>query len=162
ARNIKDLEGVPVRSGVFPTVFLRDVGQVVDGSDIVTSYALVNGRRTVYIPVTKRSTASTLSVVSLVKANLPTFQRVIPADVSVSYQFDQSPYVMRAIGGLVLEGTLGAVLTGLMVFLFLRDWRSASIVVINIPLSLMGSILALWLTGQTINIMTLGGLALAV
>jgi multidrug efflux pump subunit AcrB len=162
ARNIKDLEGVPVRTGVFPTVFLRDVGQVVDGSDIVTSYALVNGRRTVYIPVTKRSTASTLSVVNLVKANMQKFQSVLPADVKVSYEFDQSPYVTRAIGGLVLEGALGAVLTGLMVLLFLRDWRSASIVVINIPLSLMGSILALWLTGQTINIMTLGGLALAV
>ncbi|HEV8542516.1 MAG TPA: efflux RND transporter permease subunit, partial [Verrucomicrobiae bacterium] len=162
ARNVKDLEGVPIRTGTFPTVFLRDVGQVVDGSDIVTSIALVNGRRTVYIPVTKRSTASTLSVVNLVKANLPRFQSVLPADVKVSYEFDQSPYVTRAISGLLLEGALGAVLTGLMVLLFLRDWRSALIVVINIPLSLMGSILALWLTKQTINIMTLGGLALAI
>ncbi|PWU08961.1 MAG: acriflavin resistance protein [Verrucomicrobia bacterium] len=162
ARNVKDLEAVPIRTGEFPTVFLRDVGQVIDGSDIVTSYALVNGRRTVYIPVTKRSTASTLSVVNLVRANLPKFQSVLPADVKVSYQFDQSPYVTRAIGGLTLEGVLGAVLTGLMVLLFLRDWRSALIVVINIPLSLMGSVLVLWLTGQTINIMTLGGLALAV
>jgi multidrug efflux pump subunit AcrB len=162
ARNIKDLEAVPIRTGTFPTVFLRDVGQVVDGSDIVTSYALVNGRRTVYIPVTKRSTASTLSVVNLVKANLAKFQSVLPPDVKVSYEFDQSPYVTRAIGGLVLEGALGAVLTGLMVLLFLQDWRSALIVVVNIPLSLMGSVLALWLTRQTINIMTLGGLALAV
>jgi len=162
ARNIKDLEAVPIRTGTFPTVFLRDVGQVVDGSDIVTSYALVNGHRTVYIPVTKRSTASTLSVVQLVKANLAKFQSVLPADVKVSYEFDQSPYVTRAIGGLTLEGALGAVLTGLMVLLFLRDWRSASIVVVNIPISLMGSVLAIWLTGQTVNIMTLGGLALAV
>jgi multidrug efflux pump subunit AcrB len=162
ARNIKDLEAVPIRTGTFPTVFLRDVGQVVDGSDIVTSYALVNGHRTVYVPVTKRSTASTLSVVQLVKANLAKFQSVLPADVKVSYEFDQSPYVTRAIGGLTLEGALGAVLTGLMVLLFLRDWRSALIVVVNIPISLMGSVLALWLTGQTVNIMTLGGLALAV
>jgi multidrug efflux pump subunit AcrB len=162
ALNIKDLQAVPIRTGTFPTVFLRDVGQVIDGSDIVTSYALVNGHRTVYIPVTKRSTASTLSVVNLVKANLAKFQSVLPADVKVSYEFDQSPYVTRAIGGLVLEGALGAVLTGLMVLLFLRDWRSALIVVVNIPLSLMGSVLALWLTHQTINIMTLGGLALAV
>jgi multidrug efflux pump subunit AcrB len=162
ARNIKDLEGVPIRAGKFPTVFLRDVGQVIDGSDIVTSYALVNGRRTVYIPVTKRSTASTLSVVNLVKANLSKFQSVVPSDVKISYEFDQSPYVTRAIGGLTLEGALGAVLTGCMVLLFLRDWRSAFIVVINIPLSLMGAVLALWLTKQTINIMTLGGLALAV
>src|SRR5271169_2664919 len=162
ARNIKDLEGVPIRTGTFPTVFLRDVGQVIDGSDIVTSYALVNGHRTVYIPVTKRSTASTLSVVNLVKANLTKFQSVLPPDVKVSYEFDQSPYVTRAMGGLTLEGALGAVLTGLMVLLFLRDWRSALIVVINIPLSLMGSVLALWITKQTVNIMTLGGLALAV
>ena len=162
ARNIKDLEGVPIRTGVFPAVFLRDVGQVVDGSDIVTSYALVNGRRTVYIPVTKRSTASTLSVVSLVKGNLAKFQSVLPPDVKISYEFDQSPYVTRAISGLTMEGALGAVLTGLLVLLFLRDWRSAFIVVINIPLSLMGAVLALWLTKQTINIMTLGGLALAV
>jgi multidrug efflux pump subunit AcrB len=161
-RNIKDLEAVPIRTGTFPTVFLRDVGGVIDGSDIVTSIALVNGRRTVYIPVTKRSTASTLSVVNLVKANLNKFQSVLPRDVKVSYVFDQSPYVTRAIGGLVLEGALGAVLTGLMVLLFLRDWRSALIVVLNIPLSLMGSVLALWLTHQTVNIMTLGGLALAV
>ena len=162
ARNVKDLEAVPIRPGTFPTVFLRDVGQVVDGSDIVTSYALVNGHRTVYIPVTKRSTASTLSVVNLVKANLAKFQSVLPSDVKVSYEFDQSPYVTRAIGGLTLEGALGAVLTALMVLLFLQDWRSALIVIINIPLSLMGSVLVLWLTKQTINIMTLGGLALAV
>ncbi len=162
ARNIQDLAAVPIRTGVYPTVFLRDVGTVTDGSDIVTSYALVNGRRTVYIPVTKRSDASTLSVVNLVKQNLAKFQGVLPPDVKVSYEFDQSTYVTRAIGGLTFEAALGAVLTGLMIFLFLRDWRSAFIVVINIPLSLMGAVLALWISGYTINLMTLGGLALAV
>jgi multidrug efflux pump subunit AcrB len=161
-KNIKDLEGVPIRTGVYPTVFLRDVATVVDGSDIVTSYALVNGRRTVYIPVTKRADASTLSVVALVKQNLARFQSVLPSDVKVSYEFDQSPYVTRAINGLTLEGALGVALTGLMILLFLRDWRSSFIVVINIPLSLLSAVLALWITGQTVNIMTLGGLALAV
>jgi multidrug efflux pump subunit AcrB len=161
-KNIQDLEGVPIRTGVYPTVFVRDVGTVVDGSDILTSYALVNGRRTVYIPVTKRADASTLSVVNLVKQNMAKFQSVLPSDVKVSYEFDQSPYVTRAIGGLTLEGGLGALLTGLMILLFLRDWRSAFIVVINIPLSLMAAVLALWITKQTVNIMTLGGLALAV
>ncbi|HWI55757.1 MAG TPA: efflux RND transporter permease subunit, partial [Bacillota bacterium] len=161
-RNIKDLESVPIRTGTYPAVFLRDVGEIVDGSDIITSYALVNGRRTVYIPVTKRSDASTLSVVNLVKQNLAKFQGVVPADVKVSYEFDQSPYVTRAIRGLTLEGGLGALLTGLMILLFLRDWRSAFIVVINIPLSLMAAVLALWISRQTVNIMTLGGLALAV
>jgi multidrug efflux pump subunit AcrB len=112
--------------------------------------------------VTKRSDASTLSVVEAVKENLPRFQAVVPEDVTVSYEFDQSPYVTRAIEGLTLEGALGALLTGVMVLLFLADWRSALIVVINIPLALMGAIIALWLAGQTVNIMTLGGLALAI
>src|SRR5467141_3651528 len=157
-KNIKDLESVPIRPGSYPAIFLRDVGEVSDASDIITSYALVNGRRTVYIPVTKRADASTLSVVNLVKKNIPRFQSVVPGDVKVSYEFDQSPYVTRAIGGLTLEGGLGAVLTGIMILLFLRDWRSALIVVINIPLSLFSAVLALWITGQTVNIMTLGGL----
>ncbi|HVN40712.1 MAG TPA: efflux RND transporter permease subunit [Myxococcota bacterium] len=161
-KNIGDLEHVPIRTGRYPTVFLGDVGEVVDGSDIVTSYALVDGRRTVYVPVTKRADASTLSVVELVKQNLPRFRGVLPSDVDVSYEFDQSPYVRRAIGGLSLEGALGALLTGVMVLLFLRDWRSALIVVVNIPLSLLGSVLALGIADQTVNIMTLGGLALSV
>src|SRR5438477_8724791 len=161
-RNIKDLEGVALRTTGTEAVYVRDVATVEDGADIITSYALVNGRRTVYIPVTKRADASTLSVVNLVRKNIPAFERVLPDDVKVSYEFDQSPYVTRAINGLTLEGALGAVLSGLMVLLFLRDWRSALIVVINIPLSLLAAVLALWLTGQTINLMTLGGLALAV
>ena len=161
-RNIKDLESVPIRPGRYPAIFVRDVATVTDGADIVTSYALVNGRRTVYIPVTKRADASTLSVVSLVKANLPKFQNVLPEDIKVSYEFDQSQYVTSAIASLMTEGGLGALLTGVMVLLFLRDWRSAVVVLINIPLSLMAALLALWISGQTVNIMTLGGLALAV
>jgi multidrug efflux pump subunit AcrB len=161
-RNIRDLESVPIRTGAYPAVFLRDVGTVQDASDIVTSYALVNGRRTVYIPVTKRSDASTLAVVSSVKANLPKFQAAVPPDVKVSYEFDQSPYVTRAIAGLSIEGALGALLTGLVVLLFLRDWRSALVVVLNIPVALLAAVAALWISGQTINIMTLGGLALAI
>src|SRR5258706_586183 len=161
-RNIKDLESVPIRTGAYPAIFLRDVAEVADASDIVTSYALVNTNRTVYIPVTKRADASTLSVVNLVKANIPKFQSVLPADVKVSYEFDQSPYVSRAIQALMKEGVLGACLTGLMVLLFLRDWRTALIVVLNIPLALFGSLLALWITKQNVNLMTLGGLALAV
>jgi len=158
---IKDLEGLPIRAGATP-VFLRDVGDVKDSSDIPTGYALVNGRRTVYIPVTKRADASTIDIVDRVKRELPKFQALVPEDIKISYQFDQSPYVTRAIGGLALEGLLGALLTGLMVLLFLRDWRSALVVVLNIPLALLAAVVALWLSDQTINIMTLGGLALAV
>ncbi|MSU57277.1 MAG: efflux RND transporter permease subunit [Pedosphaera sp.] len=161
-KNIKDLEGVPLRVNTSGAVFLRDVATVEDAADIVTSYALVNGRRTVYLPVTKRSDASTLTVVELVKKNIPKFQSVVPDDIKVSYEFDQSPIVRRSIRDLVKEGAIGAVLTGLMVLLFLRDWRSAFIVVVNIPLSLLAATFALSLTGQSINLMTLGGLALAV
>ncbi|HVA65818.1 MAG TPA: efflux RND transporter permease subunit [Elusimicrobiota bacterium] len=160
--NIKELESVPLRTGTYPTVFLRDVGRVEDATDLPTGYALVNGRRAVYIPVTKLAGASTLSVVNLVRRNLKKFQSVLPDDVRVSYEFDQSGYVRRAIRALIFEGGLGAILTGLMVLLFLRDWRSSLIVVANIPLALCAALLALWLCGQTVNIMTLGGLALAV
>ena len=161
-KNIKDLENVPVRPGQQPAVLIRDLAQVVDGADAVTSYALVDGRRTVYIPVTKRADASTLAVAGLVKANLGVFQNAVPADIRVSYEMDQSPIVERAIHDLFLEAVLGAVLTGLMVFLFLRDARSTLVVVVNIPLALLTALLGLWLCGQTINLMTLGGLALAV
>src|SRR6202163_3837570 len=160
--NFKGLSNIPIRSRGTQTIFIRDVGSVEDGADIQTGYALVNGRRTVYIPVNKRADASTLAVVQAVKANLPRFQSVLPDDIQISYQFDQSPYVTRAIQGLFFEGALGAVLTGLMVLLFLRDWRSSLVVVLNIPLAILASVTALWVSGQTINIMTLGGLALAV
>ena len=89
-KNIKDLETVPVRTGAYPPVYVRDVATVTDGSDIVTSYALVNGRRTVYIPVTKRADASTITVVNLVRSNLAKFRSAVPDDIKVSYEFDQS------------------------------------------------------------------------
>ena len=161
-KNIQDLAAVPIRMGANGAVFVRDLGDVADGADIITSYALANGKRTVYMPVTKRSDASTLSVVELVKANIPNFKKVLDPDIEVTYEFDQSPIVVGAIRNLVKEGVLGAVLTGLMVLLFLRDWRSAFIVVINIPVSLLAGTFALWVSGQNINLMTLGGLALAV
>lgn len=161
-KNIKDLEGVPLRVTPQGAVFVRDVASVDDQSDIVTSYALVNGRRTVYMPVTKRSDASTLAVVDLVKGNLAKFQAAVPDDVKVTFEFDQTPVVLRAIQNLVHEGVLGAVLTGVMVLLFLRSVRSALIVVLNIPIALLASCFALWVTGQSIHLMTLGGLALAV
>jgi multidrug efflux pump subunit AcrB len=160
--DIKGLNNIPIRSQGTQTIFIRDVGSVEDGADIQTGYALVDGRRTVYIPVTKRADASTLAVVQAVKANLPRFQSVLPDDIKVSYEFDQSPYVTGAIRGLFFEGALGVVLTGVMVLLFLRDWRSSLVVVLNIPLAILTAVTALWVSGQTINIMTLGGLALAV
>ena len=162
ARQVQDLAAIPLRPGQEPAVYLRDVATVKDASDIPTGSALVNGRRAVYILVTKRADASTLSVVENVKAALPSMQAVLPDDIKVSFEFDQSPTVTNAVKSLAAEGALGAVLTGLMVLLFLRDWRSVIVVVLNIPFALCGAILALWLTGQTINLMTLGGLALAI
>lgn len=161
-KNPKDLESVPLKASGGRAVFLRDVGSVEDAADVTTSYALANGLRTVYLPVTKRADASTLSVVELVKRNIPEFQKILPDDIRVSYVFDQSPVVNRSIRDVLKEGGLGAILTGVMVLLFLRDWRSVFIVLVNIPLSLLSAVFALWLTGQSIHLMTLGGLALAI
>jgi multidrug efflux pump subunit AcrB len=159
---INDLLALPIRSGAGPPISIRDVGSVADSTDIPTAYALVNGRRAVYIPVTKRPDASTLDVVAEVKANLGRFQALVPDDITVSYELDQSTNVSAALQSVAQEAVLGALLTGLMVLVFLRDWRSSAIVVITIPFALLAAVVALWGAGQTINIMTLGGLALAV
>jgi multidrug efflux pump subunit AcrB len=160
--NLDELLEAPVRPGQTPPVFLRDIGTVESSTDIVTGYAHVDGKRTVYIQVTKRADASTLDVINRVRAALPAMRAVAPPDVDIRLEFDQSRYVVEAIKGLVNEGLLGAVLTGLMVLLFLRDWRSALIVITTIPFALLAAIVWLWASGQTINMMTLGGLALAV
>jgi multidrug efflux pump subunit AcrB len=160
--NISDLLDLPIRTGAGPTVSVRDIGTVSDSTDIPTAYALVNGRRAVYIPVTKRPDASTLSVVSEVKANLPRFQALVPDDIAVSYELDQSGNVSSALRSVMTEAALGALLTGMVVLLFLRNWRSSLIVVVTIPFALLAAVVALAGAGQTINIMTLGGLALAV
>jgi multidrug efflux pump subunit AcrB len=161
-RNIQELMEIPVRTGAGPAVFLRDVGYVEDASDILTSYALINGKRSVYIPVTKRADASTLSVVRTVRSQLPRMRAAIPNDIDVNFAFDQSGYVTSAIRALVTEGSLGALLTGVMVLLFLGHFRSSVIVILTIPLALLAAVVALWGSGQTINIMTLGGLTLAI
>ena len=160
-RDIKELGQIPLKMGP-QSVYLRDIGSIEDGADIVTGYALANGRRAVYILATKRADASTMNVIDEIKQALPKMQQELPNDIQVSFEFDQSPYVTRAISGLTSEGLLGSLLTGLMVIVFLRDWRSALVVVINIPLAILCAIIGLWLTGQTINLMTLAGLALAV
>ena len=160
--NLAELLSTPIRPGRGAGVYLRDIGTIENGTDIITAYAHVNGKRTVYIPVTKRADASTLGVINAVKAAIPNFKKAVPDGVDVRLEFDQSPFVTNSIRGLVTEGVLGAVLTGLMVLIFLRDWRSALIVVMNIPFALLAAGVLLWAIGQTINIMTLGGLALAV
>jgi multidrug efflux pump subunit AcrB len=159
---INELLDIPVHAGTGAAVYLRDVGSVKDTSDVLAGYALLNGQRTVYIPVTKRPDASTITVVNEVRQNIERFQSLIPQDIKITYEFDQSQYVRAALSSVLREGLIGAGLTGLMILLFLGDWRSSLIVVITIPFALLMAVVLLRLTGQTINIMTLGGLALAV
>ena len=160
--SIKELEYLPIKMGQGPTVFMRDVATITDGSDILAGYALYNGRRTVYVPLIKRADASTVSVVDALRAHLKAMQRLLPENVNISYHFDQSKHVTEAINGVLFEGALGAILPGIMIFLFLRDIRSTLIVVTTIPCVLLGASLSLYLTGQTINIQTLSGLSLAI
>ena len=159
---ITDLLNIPLHMGSGASVYLRDVGTVKDTSDILAGYALLNGKRTIYIPVTKRPDASTITVVNEVRQSIGRFQSLIPQDIKITYEFDQSQYVRAALLSVLREGLIGAGLTGLMILLFLGDWRSSLIVVITIPFALLIAVVLLRLTGQTINIMTLGGLALAV
>jgi multidrug efflux pump subunit AcrB len=122
----------------------------------------VNGKRAVYILATKRADASTLSVVQAIRENIPKMQASLPEDIKVRFEFDQSPLVVSALEGVAFEALLGAILTGLMVLLFLRDWRSVIVVVLNIPIALIAAVLSLFACGYSLNLMTLGGLALAV
>ena len=165
ANPIKDLGNIAVTKGPNPR-YLRDVVDkekgIEDSSDITSGYVLVNGRRSVYMLVTKRADASTLDVVRELRKSLPKLQEQVPDDVKIEFAFDQSPIVTEAMKGVAFEGLLGAGLTGLMVVLFLRDWRAVIVVVLNIPLALLASLIGIWLCGHTINLMTLGGLALAV
>ena len=160
--HLQDILSAPLRPGESPPVFLRDIATVENGTDIITAYAHVNGKRTVYMQITKRADSSTLDVIRRVRESIPAFKAVCPDDVDVRVEFDQSRFVTSALRSLVNEAALGALLTALMVLLFLRDWRSSLIVVATIPVSLLAAVIGLWAFGQTLNIMTLGGLALAV
>lgn len=153
---------IPLLKKPGPTIFLRDVATVEDAADVTVGFALVNGKRSVYIPVTKTADASTMDVVNALKKKLPEMQALLPDYVELKYEFDQSIYVVQAVKSLATEGILGAFLTGLMIFLFLKDIRGSAIVVLNIPIAILAAVLMLSVTGQTINIMTLSGLALAV
>ncbi|MBE7173440.1 MAG: efflux RND transporter permease subunit [Williamsia sp.] len=161
-KTVKEFEDIPLFKGGVQTIFLRDVATVEDAGDITTSYALVNGKRSVYMPITKSADASTWDVVQNLKKNIPRFQSLLPEDVKLSYEFDQSVYVINSVKSLITEGAIGAILTGLMVLLFLGDRRGALIVILTIPASVISGVLFLYLFNQTINIMTLSGLSLAI
>lgn len=159
---VKDFEDIPIFKGGVQNLYLRDVATVKDGADATAGYALINGKRSVYVSIAKAGDASTWEVVSNLKKSLPRIQSTLPEDVTLSYEFDQSVYVINAVKSLVSEGVMGAILTGLMVLLFLGDRRAALIVILTIPTSIISGVLFLKLFGQTINIMSLSGLALAI
>lgn len=161
-KNIKDFEKIPLFKGGVQNLYLGDVATVKDGADVTTGYALVNGKRSVYINIAKAGDASTWEVVKNLKKALPKIQSTLPEDVKVSYEFDQSVYVINSVKSLITEGIIGAVLTGLMVILFLGDRRAALIVILTIPISIISGVFFLKLFGQTINLMSLSGLALAI
>jgi multidrug efflux pump subunit AcrB len=158
--DIRELGKIPLRLG--RNVYIRDVATVEDVTDLDYGYALVNGKNSVYLPIIKKSTSSTLNVVADIRTAMPLFREVVPKDVSVDFEFDESPTVLAAVHSVATEGLIGAGLAGLMILVFLRDWRSVIVVVSNIPLALLGALVGLWLSGNTVNIMSLGGLALAI
>ncbi len=160
--DIKDLEQIVIKKTNGSVVLVRDLGSIADSTDILTGYASVNGRRTIYMAISKQASASTLSVVSGVRERIAYMQSLVPSDIKVSFEFDQSIYVTEALEGLLVESAIGAALTGLVVLLFLQDLKSSIIVLLNIPFALLAAVTGLWMLGQSINIMTLGGLALSV
>src|SRR5262249_60906154 len=120
--NVQDWGGTPLVLG--RTVYLRDVATIEDSPDVNYGYALVNGKKSVYLPIIKKDTASTLTVVADIHKAMPLFRDAVPKDVSVTFQFDESPTVVAAVRSVATEGMIGAGLTGLMILLFLRDLRS--------------------------------------
>jgi len=159
---VRQFGDIPIKSNGNGSIYVHDVANVADGADITVDYALVNGKRSVYIPVVKTADASTWEVVQTLRQRIPEMKSLLPDDVAISYEFDQSVFVINSAKSLMTEGILGAILTGLMVLLFLRDWRSSLVVIITIPVAILSAVFFLKLAGQTVNIMTLSGLSLAI
>lgn len=159
---IEGLNFLPIRSNNGAIVYVKDIAQVRDGFAVQTNVVRTNGRRAALLTVLKNGKASTLDIVQSVKEVLPRILGGLPKGINIKQLFDQSVFVRDAINGVLREGAIAAVLTGLMILLFLGSWRSTLIVCCSIPLSILTSLIVLGAIGQTINVMTLGGLALAV
>src|SRR5215467_6823240 len=159
---LRALNDLPIRTVNGAPVFIKDVAQVRDGFQVQNNIVRTNGTRGVLISITRNGKASTLGIVSAVKAALPRILANVPPELKVTSLADQSVFVRASIQGVVREALIAAGLTGLMILLFLGSWRSTVIVCISIPLSILVSLIILSQLGQTINVMTLGGLALAV
>lgn len=160
--NIDALNDIPLKSASGATLYVRDVGHVRDGAPPQTNIARVDGNRAVIMSVLKTGSASTLNIIDSIKSMLPGLREGSPPSLAINPIGDQSLFVRSAISGVIREGLIAAALTGLMILLFLGSWRSTLIITISIPLSILSSIVILSWLGETINIMTLGGLALAV
>jgi multidrug efflux pump subunit AcrB len=160
--SLSDLNGLPIKTVNGATVYIKDVAQVHDGFSVQKNIVRTNGSRGVLMTITRNGKASTLAIVDAVKAALPRILANVPRELKVVTLGDQSIFVRASIQGVVREALIAAGLTGAMILLFLGSWRSTLIVCISIPLSVLASISILALLGQTINVMTLGGLALAV
>src|ERR1700757_370499 len=161
-QTIQELNDLPVKTVNGSTIYLRDVAHVRDGFTPQTNVVLTNGQRGVLMSIYKTGNNSTLSIVDRVKQVLKDYGPSLPSSLQVSNFFDQSIYVRAAIQGVLREALIAACLTAVMILLFLGNWKSTLIIAVSIPLSILVSILCLSALGQTINIMTLGGLALAV
>jgi multidrug efflux pump subunit AcrB len=161
-RTIEELNNVPVKVVGNSTIYLKDVSHVANGSIPQTNIVLHNGRRGVLVTIIKAGNASTLSVVSGIRKLLPRVELTLPPQLRIQPLADQSVFVRGAIEGVVREAVTAAALTALMILLFLGSWRSTVIISVSIPLAILTSILVLSAIGETINTMTLGGLALAV
>jgi multidrug efflux pump subunit AcrB len=159
---IAGLNDLPVRIGGGATTYLRDVAQVRDGFNPQTNIVRQDGERGVLLSVLKNGGASTLDIVDNLRELLPRATQILPPDIKVATLFDQSVFVKAAVMGVVVEALIAAGLTALMVLLFLGNWRSTLIIALTIPLSILASILVLQSLGETLNLMTLGGLALSV
>ncbi|HBZ70208.1 MAG TPA: RND transporter [Deltaproteobacteria bacterium] len=159
---IEALNDIPVKQVGSATVYLRDVAQVRDGFQVQTNQVHVDGRRSALLTVLKTPTASTLDIVQRVKDALPRIKATLPPELDIKPLFDQSVFVRAALDGVVREAAIAAALTGLMILLFLGSWRSTLVIMVSIPLSILVSVITFSLMGETLNVMTLGGLALAV
>ncbi|MCU1261842.1 MAG: acriflavin resistance protein [Bryobacterales bacterium] len=159
---VSALNDVPIKTVNGAPVYMRDVAQVRDGYQVQTNIVRSDGKRSALLTVLRHGGASTLAVVDGVKKLLPAIAATLPSALRISPLFDQSIFVRASVSGVVREATIAAALTGLMILLFLGSWRSTLIVCLSIPLSILTSLIVVSLMGQTINIMTLGGLALAV
>jgi multidrug efflux pump subunit AcrB len=159
---IEGLNQLPILTQNGATVYVKDIAQVRDGYQVQTNIVRTNGARAALLTVLKNGQASTLDIVSAVKKALPQIMAGLPKSLQVTQLFDQSLFVRAAINGVIREGLIAAALTALMILLFLGSWRSTLIVCCSIPLSILTSLIVLWFLGETINVMTLGGMALAV